>query len=171
MSLTTPICFSARDPLADGSSHLCSFLSGIPFLQCAGVRHASCSRYSNVQKVNSNNFYTDLNVQARRYGGNGDAMFVSFPPVMRKWNLFSGQVQGPAGHLLGIAKSYSDTLVTRAFCSGDLHALWAQPEIPIKIPSCTKLCVAILDLNRYEPCRTTRPKTETDFCPHLRSVK
>lgn len=38
---TTSICFSARDPFADGRNHLCIFpsQSGIAFLQCAGVRH------------------------------------------------------------------------------------------------------------------------------------
>lgn len=37
--------FCTCDPFADGSNHLCIFLSqsGIPFLQCAGVRHVRCS--------------------------------------------------------------------------------------------------------------------------------
>lgn len=69
--------------------------------------------YTNLFAMSLVSLAGDLNILVRPYDGNGDAMFVSFPPATWKRYLLCGKMQvGTVGkssiHILGIAKSYSD---------------------------------------------------------------
>lgn len=108
------------------------------------------------------------------YSGNVMAMEMRclFPslPVRREWNLFSGQMQAFFFRNCQIILWH---LVTRAFCSGKLHAHWAQLAIPIKFPHAQNYawltCMA-WPQQVYTPGGRTWTKIGIVFRPHVRSV-